>query len=334
MLIKKLMALSILTIACSSPAMAVDPLHYFSQKIANQLTNIKPTAKTIGNGGVETNCQQNYPLGKPVVVKADKDKVERRSFYLCRSAYAVQFDPAYKTALWSAENLTADRMNGVKEPRANDFQTDPQVPNPAQASLNDYKGSGFDRGHMSPAADMKIYNPSLNESQLSQANTQAMSESFYLTNMVPQVGPNQNRGIWADLEGQVRNWATKRGQILVVTGPIYENGYQVMGRSKVGIPTKLYKVIIDTKTYETIAFIIPNRQIITRKTKKLDTGNIEYPQTTEAQAINCGQSCSIANFVFPVIEVEKQTGLRFFSALSNQDHDKVVNTVSNSWQLK
>lgn len=307
-----------------------------SERFGTLLSNQKPSAKTVGNGGNTLNCEDHYLLGKPVVTNPDRERIERRSFYLCRDAYAIQFDPAYKTAIWSAENLTAQRLQGTKEPRSDDFQPDPEVPYAVQATLNDYRGSQFDRGHLAPAADMKVFNPVLNAIQLSDANARAMSQSFFLTNMVPQVGPNQNRGIWADLEGQVRTWALQKGQLLVVTGPVYDQGFQVMGRSKVAIPTRLYKVIIDTKTYNSIAFIIPNRQIVTRKTRKLDYGNPQYPQTLDTSAVNCGnKSCTLENFIFPVAEVEKLTGLRFFSKLSNSDHSKVVNSLNiNYWQVK
>lgn len=78
------------------------------------------------------------------MVTLDVARAENRSFYLCRTAYAFQFVPAYKTPLWAAENLTADRISGAKESRTDDFQPNPQVPFAAQASLNDYKGSKFD----------------------------------------------------------------------------------------------------------------------------------------------------------------------------------------------
>ena len=263
-------------------------------------------------------CPDNYPLGIPVVVSAQRDKIERRSFYLCRIGYAVQFDPATKTPLWSAEALNGQALQGAHEPRTNDFQPDPEVPFPAQATLKDYVHTKFDRGHMSPAADM------------SGRPDGAMSQSFYLTNMVPQVGPNQNRGIWADLEAQVRQWAMARGQVLVTTGPIFDQGYQTMGRSNVWIPTRLYKVVIDPRTLESIAFIIPNRQIVTYKTHEIDPGNPEYPQTQGA--LNCnGQACSAANFAVPVSAVEQATGLRFFTRLNDQTHNQVVSQIGRGW---
>lgn len=285
------------------------------------------TVKTIGNGGVVAQCEQNYPLGKPLVT-VETDRIEKRSFYLCRSEYAVQFDPAFKTAIWSAENLTADRISGAKEPRTDDFQADPQVPYPAQASLNDYKGSRFDRGHLAPAADMRVPgNSSLDA-------TQAMSESFYLTNMVPQVGMNNNRGIWSDLEGQLRGWAVHRGQILVVTGPIYNKGFATIGSSQVAVPTYLYKVILDPKKMEAIAFLIPNQQIVTRRSHTLDKGNPSYPQTLPNAAINCNSQCSIANFIVPPSKIEQMTGLKFFSKVPESQRQSLINKVNqSSWEI-
>lgn len=285
------------------------------------------TVKTVGNGGGVAQCEQNYPMGKPEVT-VDFARVERRSFYLCRTEYAVQFDPAFKTPIWSAENLVGERITGAKEPRTDNFQPDPQVPAPAQASLNDYKGSHFDRGHMSPAADMRVpANSNLDP-------TQTMSESFFLTNMVPQVGMNNNRGIWADLEGQLRGWSVHRGQILVVTGPVYGQGYQTMGSSRVAIPTYLYKVILDPRKMEAIAFVIPNQQIVTRKSHTLDKGNPDYPQTLPNAAINCNSTCSIATFVVPVSKVEQLTGLKFFSKIPEAQRQNLINMKNpGAWEM-
>lgn len=291
----------------------------YAQQPQNQQQAIQAQNAVARVGG---KCPEHYSLGIPQVVSSDRDKIERRSFYLCRIGYAVQFDPATKTPLWSAEKLNSRLLVGAKDPRSDDFRPDPEVPNGAQATLNDYKGSHFDRGHNTPAADQ------------TGRGAEAMSESFYLTNMFPQVGPNQNRGIWADLEAQVRDWTQQRGELLVVTGPIFDTGTLAIGRSKVWVPTRLYKVVIDPKTLESIAFIMPNRQIITRKTRQLDKGG-EYPQTQPEQAVNCnGQPCSLENFVVPVSAVEQATGLRFFSALQPNIHDQTVQRVSNNWRMR
>ena len=83
-----------------------------------------------------------------------------------------------------------------------------------------------------------------------------MSESFFLTNMIPQV-PNNNRGIWKQLETKVRDYVLKNNDVYVVSGPIYEKGYAVIGNN-VGIPTKVYKVIVDVKNQKSAAYIFPN----------------------------------------------------------------------------
>jgi endonuclease G len=249
-------------------------------------------------------CQQHYPLGAPMVVSIDKDKIERRSFYLCQDDYAVQFDPATKTPIWVAESLNGVEQSGERIERVDNFQPHPTVPYAAQATLNDYKGSKFDRGHNAPAADMRT--------------EQAMEQSFYLTNMFPQVGINMNRGIWADLEAIVRKWSVARGEVLVVTGPIFSPQHATIGRSQVWVPTELYKVIIDPKTLESVAFIMPNQQVITRKTKTVDAGNPNYPQTTPAMAVNCGRTCILDDFIVPLSTVEEKTGLNFFPKLLPQ----------------
>lgn len=269
----------------------------------------------------QANCPEHYPVGAPLVVNGEKEKIERRSFFLCREGYAVQFDPQKKTPLWTAEYLSASLLRGGKEDRTDDFRPDPEVPNGAQATLSDYKGSKFDRGHVTPAADMNGRNP------------KAMSETFYLTNMVPQVGPNNNRGIWADLEGQIRNWAMARGRLHVVTGPIFAGKYDTMGRSKVAIPTHLYKVVLDPKTGETIAFILPNVQIKTPKVRRYDAGNPQYKQTTPSMALDCNSSCSLKNFVAKVSDVERATGLQFFSNLPEPKRTQIVNATPGKFAI-
>lgn len=269
----------------------------------------------------QANCPDHYPVGAPVVVAGEVEKIARRSFFLCREGYAVQFDPQKKTPLWTSEYLAASLLRAGKEERTDDFRPDPSVPSGAQATLNDYRGSKFDRGHVTPAADMNGRNPN------------AMSETFFLTNMVPQVGPNNNRGIWADLEGQVRNWTLARGRLNVLTGPIFNRQYETMGRSAVAIPTHLYKVVLDPKTGETIAFIIPNVQIKTPKVRRLDEGNENYIQTTDKAAINCGSTCTLENFVVKVADVERATGLKFFSGIAEPQRTNIVNSQPGKFSL-
>ncbi|NCQ51808.1 hypothetical protein GW796_07935 [archaeon] len=277
-----------------------------SQVQKQQNTDVSHNPSISGSTYIKTPglCPQHYPLGYPQSVSQDKAKIERRSFYLCEDNYAVQFDPATKTPLWSSETLKGSEQAGTYIERVDAFQPHPQIPKPAQASLNDYKGSKFDRGHMSPAADM--------------LSPQAMEQSFYLSNMVPQVGPNMNRGIWAELESMTRKWSESRGEVLVISGPIFGQGTLYMGTSQVWIPTHTYKIILDPKTMESLDFIIPNQQVITRKTKVLDKGNPNYPQTLPQMAINCGKLCILENFIVSIDDIEKYTGFQFFPNLTQQ----------------
>ncbi len=250
-------------------------------------------------------CSEHYPMGKPLVMTQENEKIQRRSFFLCQINYAVQYDPATKNPIWVSEVLNGKEQQNTFIERVDNFQPHPMVPRPAQASLSDYKGSKFDRGHMAPAADM--------------LNEKSMEESFYLTNMVPQVGPNMNRGIWADLESVVRKWSISRGQVLVITGPIYEKQPQTIGKSNVWVPTHIYKAVLDPSSMESLAFIIPNRQIVTRKTNSLDEGNPDYPQTTPQYAVNCGRTCIIDDFIVPLSNIESVTGLNLFPKANIQN---------------
>lgn len=291
----------LLNIASHAGKYAIEHNKDTAQEKINSYSKPQVAAKDIKTPGL---CPEHYPLGAPMVITVEKEKIDRRSFYLCQDDYAVQFDPATKNPIWVSEKLVGTEHDNERVERVDNFQPNPYVPYGAQATLNDYKGSHLDRGHNAPAADMRT--------------PQAMEQSFYLTNMFPQVGPNMNRGIWADLEAMVRKWSVARGEVLVVTGPIFGQGTKTMGHSQVWVPTHLYKIVLDPRTNESLAFMMPNQQIVTRKTKTIDQGNPEFPQTTPEQAINCGRTCTIDDFIVPLTEIEKYTGLQFFPKMNMQ----------------
>lgn len=249
-------------------------------------------------------CLDHYPTGRPEVISAEKEKLDRRGFWLCEDNYAVLFDPATKTPLWVAESLNGEDQATTFVERADSFKKNPKVPGGAQAGLEDYRGSGLDRGHMAPAANM--------------LTERAMEQSFFLTNIVPQVGSNMNRTIWADLEGLARKWSTKRGQVVVFTGPIFSPDSPVIGKSKVLVPSHLYKIAFDMRTSESIAFIIPNQQIVTRKTRSLDDGNPNIPQSLPQYAVNCSKLCVLDDFIVSVQDIENKTGINFFPKMVNR----------------
>ncbi len=159
--------------------------------------------------------------------------------------YSLSYVEKHEQADWVCYRLTKGMINGPAE-RKDNFKIDSKVTT-WTASLADYKGSGYDRGHLAPAADFKF-------SQL------AMDESFYMSNISPQ-NPSFNRGVWKKLEELMRAWAYEYGTIDIVTGPIFGSSNSI-GNNKVTIPTHYYKAAL-RKTelgYEAIAFVLPNKK--------------------------------------------------------------------------
>lgn len=177
--------------------------------------------------------------------------------------YTLCYRESYEQAEWSAYCLR-DWMLQKNAKRTNDFRPDPQIAN-GSATLADYKKSGYDRGHLTPAGDMVF-------------SKEAMSETFYMSNMCPQAAAF-NRGIWKNLEDQVREWVRLYGAAYVVSGPVLSkpaSEYPFIGQSKVAVPEFFYKAIL-VPIYEdgldqtgaaaletcadvmAIAFVIPNK---------------------------------------------------------------------------
>ena len=190
---------------------------------------------------LDSQCPQFSPWGAPQV---NTGNVQDQ--YSCKKNYAILHSCNTKTARFVIEKLNARSIQGPSK-RKNDFRPDPAISPTCQAQLSDYAGTPYDRGHMSPGADNTI-------------NDEIMSESFFLSNMVPQV-PNNNRGIWKQLEEYTRSWALKEGDLFVTSGPIYDKGFTTIGSNKVGVPTRLYKIIINAKTGKNVAFIFPNQPL-------------------------------------------------------------------------
>lgn len=118
---------------------------------------------------------------------------------------------------WVYYELTSEMVKG-RQPRTDDYRTDEKVSS-VSAQLEDYKHSGYDRGHLCPAGDMKL-------------NLTSMSESFYLSNMSPQK-KDFNAGIWNTLEDRVRKWALTSERIYVVTGGVLTSNKGKIGSNGV-----------------------------------------------------------------------------------------------------
>lgn len=128
--------------------------------------------------------------------------------------------------------------------RTNNFREDKMVAS-GSAKPSDYVKSGYDRGHLCPAGDMT-------------QSVEAMSETFYMSNMSPQI-PGFNRGIWKSLEEQVRKWG-KAERIYVVTGPVFKDEKGKIGESGVTVPGYYYKIVYSPARNQMIAFVLPNEK--------------------------------------------------------------------------
>ena len=239
-----------------------------------------------------TSCSQNKLNLINVEIPARiTDRTER---IITHKGYTVSYNADWKIPNWVAYELTDVEVAG-EEPRSKKFVPDPMVPKYESAITEDYKNSGWDRGHMAPAADMKWH-------------PQAMKESFYLSNICPQ-NHNLNGGAWKDLEEQVRDLAAQKGKIYVVCGPIVSEDYQTIGANKVVIPSAFFKVLLQEENGNiyTIGFIYEN--VAGRR-----------PMSTYARTVD---------------EVEELTGIDFFPSLPDKIEKKVEAEVDfTKWTLK
>ena len=197
-------------------------------------------------------------------------------------AYTVSHNPVWNIPNWVAYSLTDTELRG-DIPRARHFYPDPKVQGVAVVP-QDYTHSGYDRGHMAPAADMKW-------------SEQAMRESFYMTNICPQ-NQNLNRGDWNDLEELARDWARKFGNLYIACGPIVHNEDATIGNNhRIVIPSAFYKVFLrkDNSSWTSIGFIFAN-----------ESGN--KPLMT---------------YMVSIDEVESTTGIDFFYNLPDSIENEI-----------
>ncbi|NBK21710.1 MAG: DNA/RNA non-specific endonuclease [Spirochaetia bacterium] len=209
------------------------------------------------------------------------------------TGFTLLYDEQHEQPVWVAYHLTQEELYGASS-RKDNFRSDPSIITES-ATLSDYSGSGYDRGHLIPAADLSW-------------SEEAMSDSFYLSNMSPQE-PQFNRGIWSSLEATVRNFADTEGAVYVVTGPILTDGpYKTIGKNKVAVPKHYYKVILDyaEPDFKAIAFVLPNE----------------------------GSGERLESFATTVNEVEQLTNLDFFPKLPDRIEEKLEGSFSvAAWQF-
>lgn len=220
---------------------------------------------------------------------------------LDRNYFVIAFDRDLKIPEWVAYYITPEILEGTQD-RTDNFRADSDLPSDKQASLSDYSGSGFDRGHMAPAADFK-------------RSYDAMSTTFLLTNMSPQTD-NLNRYDWAYLEGDVRDLINLKDTTWIFTGYLFlDENYTLtepdtfIGDS-VFIPTHFYKSIL-TRTvsgnYESYAFVMPNQ-------------DFSIPGDPE-------------DYLISVDSLESITGLDFFSKLDDVIENNIESITATEWPV-
>lgn len=205
----------------------------------------------------------------------------RQQQIIRHTGYTVSYNKDTKLPNWVSYELTRAETKG-KEKRSNRFIADPLVKG-AIATNADYTRSGYDKGHMAPAADMK-WNPV------------AMNESFYFSNMCPQ-HPQLNRRGWKKLEDKIRDWAVADSAIIIICGPVIKKQPKTIGKNKVVVPQQFFKVILSpfVKPMRAIGFLFNNEQSVD----------------------------PLSAYVVTVDSIERLTNMDFFSLLPDEIENKI-----------
>lgn len=206
-----------------------------------------------------------------------------------RPYYTLRYNEEHEQAIWVSYALWADSLRQQTYERKNNFRKDPRV-RTGSAELSDYKGSGYERGHLAPAGDFSY-------------DEFALSQSFYLSNMSPQ-DPSFNKGVWKRLEDKVRDWAMENDKVYVVTGPVLNKSFKTIGSNKVSVPEYYYKIVLDIQKpgIKAIAFLMKNEK----------------------------SSASLESFVVSIDQIERLTGLDFFPSMSDELESSLERTKSTA----
>ncbi|MCR5761824.1 MAG: DNA/RNA non-specific endonuclease [Treponema sp.] len=217
------------------------------------------------------------------------------------TGFTLCYRESYELSEWVAYILTREELNKVTG-RPKKYYTDYNI-STMSAEPSDYSRSGYDRGHLAPAADMEW-------------SKQSAKESSYMSNIAPQIS-QLNQGLWNELEQKVRKWAETFGEIAVITGPILEKDpseYKKIGKNNISVPEYYYKVLLapqkteDGKgTFIALAFIMPNQ--------------------------NC--TGSVFDYAATIDEIETRTGLNFFSLIPDKLENELEKNIDFSgWILE
>jgi endonuclease G len=187
-------------------------------------------------------CDAIFADGQPPVLL--NVKLAQRTTLLCNDGYAALASGVTRGPLWSAEHLTATGLAQARiTARQGSFHDDERLPPDDRAALSDYARSGYDRGHMAPSGDMP--------------GPDAQQQSFSLANVVPQTAA-LNRNVWEGIESAIRHLAARRGELYVVTGPIFQGDQLQSLKARVLVPTSTWKAIYDPSGHGAAAYRCTN----------------------------------------------------------------------------
>ncbi|GAB3959754.1 hypothetical protein GCM10028805_56460 [Spirosoma harenae] len=245
-----------------NPYKAPEPEERSDESEASDSKSNRPSAESSGNQRFDFEKLADFLLP---VSKANSELIRHEG-------YTLRYSNQHKDAEWVAYPLLAYETTGDADRKNEQFKPDPEV-SEGTALSSDYTRSGYDRGHLAPAADFKF-------------SQRMMRETFFMSNITPQA-PDFNRGIWSDLESQVRSWARRDKGLYVITGPVLKPGLPTIGKkAEISVPEKFYKVILycNKPDIRMIGFLLDNE----------------------------GSTKSIREFVVPVDLIEQLTGIDFF----------------------
>lgn len=253
-------------------------IYLYCQGIDNSQKE-KPHTSTSFQTSSDNDSEDKNPTTEELEIPTSLTR--RQEQIIHHTGYTVSYNKDLKLPNWVSYELTRNETKG-KEERSDRFIADPQVRG-LIATNADYARSGYDKGHMAPAADMKW-------------SSQAMKESFYFSNMCPQ-HPQLNRRGWKNLEEKIRNWAIADSAIIIICGPIITGQPQTIGKNKVVVPQQFFKVILSpfVKPMRAIGFLFNNKQSV-------------EPLSTYAVTID---------------SIERLTNMDFFAALPDEIENKI-----------
>lgn len=229
--------------------------------------------------------ESSITITQPVPSSKDLDiphsSIPRQEQIIHHTGYTVSYNKDLKLPNWVSYELTRQETKG-KEKRGNNFIADPLVKG-AIATNSDYARSGYDKGHMAPAADMK-WSPA------------AMKESFYFSNMCPQ-HPQLNRRGWKNLEEKIRDWAVADSAIIIICGPIVDKQSKTIGKNKVTVPKQFFKVVLSpfAKPMRGIGFLFDNEMAVD----------------------------PLSSYVVTIDSIERLTNMDFFASLPDEIENKI-----------